>query len=437
MPSVILTITSCIENHPFFRRQYSMKHRKRNRKKRSISSHFSSKRVLLPIILGLSVAVFMMGKDFSTPVYVETTPGMGTHVWTDLNGNKVKEAEELRLPSMGETPNIRIETQRNIISNFFHNWTKSTLAFLLLAIAMAMIRDFFYICRIRLLTDKQLSWKQSFQVIMMWEFGSAVTPSIVGGSALAFFIVSLEGIPAGRSTAIVMSTALLDELFYIIVTPIMIFFVGADLAFSTGTHFAFLSGSFGVKVIFGIGYGFMCILSLFILFSIFWYPQKSKQFLRFLGTRKMFRKWHENFAKMGDDIVTTSRELRGKSVWFWTKAYGYTLLSWTARFFVVNFLLLTVSSTGNHILIWVRQLVMWIILCISPTPGSTGIAEFAFPVFLGEFIPEGMSSFLAVAWRIFTYYPYIIIGLIVLPIWTRRIIKQQRKRRALKKNTPE
>lgn len=408
--------------------------RKKRRKKRSVSSHFSSKRVLFPILLGLAVAVFMIGKDFSSPIYIETASGSGTHIWKDLNQNKVKEAEEIFLPTSEELPNIRIATQSNILSDFFHNWTGSTLAFLLLAILMVLLRDFFYICRIRLLTDKQFSWKQSFQVIMLWEFGSAITPSVVGGSALAFFIVSLEGIPAGRSTAIVMSTALLDELFYIVVTPIVILLIGSELAFSTYTHFSFLSGTFGVKIIFGIGYGFMCLLSLFILFSIFWYPRKSKQFLRFLGTRKMFHKWQEKFVKMGDDIVTTSKELRGKSVWFWTKAYGYTLLSWTARFFVVNFLLLMVSSTGNHILIWVRQLVMWIILCISPTPGSTGIAEFAFPIFLGEFIPEGMSSFMSIAWRMFTYYPYLVIGLIVLPIWTKRVIRRQREKRALRQN---
>lgn len=408
--------------------------RKKRRKKRSISSHFSSKRVLFPILLGLAVAIFMIGKDFSSPIYIETVAGAGTHVWKDLNQNNIKEAEEIFLPISDERPDILIETQSSIISNFFNNWTGSTLAFLLLAILMVLLRDFFYICRIRLLTDKQLSWKHSFQVIMMWEFGSAITPSVVGGSALAFFIVSLEGIPAGRSTAIVMSTALLDELFYIVVTPIVIMLIGSELAFSTYTNFSFLSGTFGVKIIFGIGYGFMCFLSLFILFSIFWYPQKSKQFLRFLGTRKMFRKWQDKFVKMGNDIVTTSKELRGKSVWFWIKAYGYTLFSWTARFFVVNFLLLTVSSTGNHLLIWVRQLVMWVILCISPTPGSTGIAEFAFPIFLGEFIPEGMSSFLAVAWRMFTYYPYLIIGLIVLPVWTKRVIKRQREKKSFDKN---
>ena len=41
----------------------------------------------------------------------------------------------------------------------------------------------------------------------------------------------------------------------------------------------------------------------------------------------------------------------------------------------------SVSFTfGEHMLIYARQLVMWVIMLISPTPGSAGIAEFAFKV---------------------------------------------------------
>ena len=69
--------------------------------------------------------------------------------------------------------------------------------------------------RIRLLTDNKIKWRNSFDVIMLWEFASALTPSVVGGSAVALFIVNKEIKNIGKATAIVMITALLDELFYI------------------------------------------------------------------------------------------------------------------------------------------------------------------------------------------------------------------------------
>jgi uncharacterized protein (TIRG00374 family) len=69
---------------------------------------------------------------------------------------------------------------------------------------------------------------------------------------------------------------------------------------------------------------------------------------------------------------------------------------------------------------------MWIILCISPTPGSSGIAEFAFPIFLKEFLPFGTAATLALLWRIYTYYSYVVLGLMVLPLWTKRVFGKKK-----------
>ena len=75
---------------------------------------------------------------------------------------------------------------------------------------------------------------------------------------------------------------------------------------------------------------------------------------------------------------------------------------------------------------------MWIILCISPTPGSSGIAEFAFPLFIGDFMREGTHAAIALIWRGFTYYPYIILGLLVLPYWTKRVFSKSKENKSKK-----
>ena len=64
---------------------------------------------------------------------------------------------------------------------------------------------------------------------------------------------------------------------------------------------------------------------------------------------------------------------------------------------------------------------MWVIMLVSPTPGGTGIAEFAFQGFLADFTPLGLAGLLAVIWRLFSYYPYLIIGFFVLPKWLKRV----------------
>ena len=59
-------------------------------------------------------------------------------------------------------------------------------------------------------------------------------------------------------------------------------------------------------------------------------------------------------------------------------------------------------------------------MLISPTPGSTGVAEIAFSGFLKDFIPYGLAAALAFLWRLISYYPYLFIGAIILPRWIRR-----------------
>ncbi len=342
---------------------------------------FSPKRVAIPVLLGLGVAAYM--------------------IWSDMRD------------------------EGNVFLEIVCNWTWTATGFLVLALCCGLMRDLMYMYRIRLLSDGQLSWKQAFQVIMLWEFGSAITPSVVGGSALAFFIVSLEGIPVGRSTAIVMITALLDELFYIVIAPIAILIVGFQSAFNTDFRFNLFGARVGEFEVFIVGYGFMCLLTIVILVAIFFFPKGFRSLLYRLARVRLFGRLKPKMEKMGDDIVTSSEEFKHKGVWFWTKAYLCTVFSWTSRFVVLNFILLAFSPVGEHILVFARQLVMWIILCISPTPGSSGIAEFAFPLFVGEFMKEGTHAAIALIWRGFTYYPYLLLGFLVLPYWTKRVFKKK------------
>lgn len=387
---------------------------------------FSFNKIIISLILGIGVAIFLVAKDFSEPIISEVPFGEGAYYWVDANNDDAKELSELHYADSSNKGNIKVDYQKNILKNIIKTWTWGSTFCLLIAMFFAMMRDLMYMYRLRFLSDKQLSWKKCFQIIMLWEFSSAITPTVVGGSAVAFFIVSLEGIGVARSTAIVMITALLDELFYIIIAPIAILIVGVNLAFIHDFDFSVFGQKFGVITVFFIGYGFMCLLTIIILLAIFIYPRGFKWVLYSLSRKKIFNKSKSKLQKIGDDVIVSSKEFKGKSLWFWLKAYFVTVGSWISRFLVVNFLILAFTPIADHVWVFARQLVMWIILCISPTPGSTGIAEFAFPVFFREFIPLGLSSTLSVLWRIFTYYPYIVLGLIVLPIWTKRVITRQK-----------
>jgi uncharacterized protein (TIRG00374 family) len=90
---------------------------------------------------------------------------------------------------------------------------------------------------------------------------------------------------------------------------------------------------------------------------------------------------------------------------------------------VINALLQAFLHLGllDHILILGKQLVLWIFMLISPTPGGSGVAEYAFGELLMPFgLSATMLAGLAVLWRLISYFPYLFIGAILLPRWVKR-----------------
>ena len=299
-------------------------------------------------------------------------------------------------------------------------WSSSSFLWLFVAVLMMATRDVAYMYRIRVLTDYKITWRRSFDVIMLWEFASALTPSVVGGSGVALYIVHKEGITIGKSTAVVMVTALMDELFYILTVPIIILLVGFSDLFPVSLEQSFLGIRMGTIGLFVLGYFFILLLTSIIGYAIFINPRGFKKLLLSLLKIKFLKRWRYSAIQVGDDIMTTSKELKGKPIGFWAKAFGATLFSWTARYWVVNFMILAFLPVSDHLLIYGRQLVMWVIMLISPTPGGSGVAELAFSGFLGEFT-LGLAATFALLWRLISYYPYLFIGSFVLPNWLKRV----------------
>jgi len=65
--------------------------------------------------------------------------------------------------------------------------------------------------------------------------------------------------------------------------------------------------------------------------------------------------------------------------------------------------------------------VMWLVMLVTPTPGGSGMAEYLFGELLQDFIRNGaLALSLAFLWRLISYYPYLLIGSILLPRWLRK-----------------
>ncbi len=291
-----------------------------------------------------------------------------------------------------------------------------------MALGCVAVRDLGYIVRLLVLSRGELSLRRSTSSILLWELASALTPSVVGGSSVAAFILHRNGLSWGRSLATVMSTALLDELYFLLAVPLVAAAVGWAAFLPESA--AWIEGS--VAAIFAGGYAFMATLATLLSSALFFAPHSIQSWLTALMEVSWLRRWRTAGVQLADDLKRASLDLRTMSPAHWCTAGVATAVSWTARFLTLNALLMAIvaplSSDAVHQFgIWARQLSLWTVLMVSPTPGSSGLAELALPTFMGEVLPIALtaSTWAAVIliWRYLTYHLYVLVGGVLMPFW--------------------
>ncbi len=306
------------------------------------------------------------------------------------------------------------------------NISTKSIAYFLLAVLFMAGRDFGLTWRFRTLTDHDITWGQALRVNMLCEFTSAVTPSTVGGSSFGMIYLTGEGLNLGRSTAIMITTLFLDELFYVVACPVALALIGFSGLFDMANQ----QISASIRITFWIVYGGLSLWALILGLGIFVKPTSIRALLIGICRLPLLRRWQKDAAEMGDAIVATSKELRQKKFWWWLRAFFGTSLSWISRYMVVNALLLAFAIDADQVMVLARQLVIWVVLTVCPTPGGSGVSEWIFKNYYGDMIASGaLALLLALCWRIVSYYIYLVIGICVIPSWLRR---WKRKRMAKK-----
>ncbi len=317
---------------------------------------------------------------------------------------------------------------RNFDPSIFKEISFNRFAILWLIVAMLLmgVRDAGYMIRLRILSDAQLNWRQTFRIIMLWEFTSAITPSAIGGTSVAIIYVNKEGLNIGKSSAVVMATSFLDELYFLLTFPLLLIFISSERLFQLDGYnqgSLLFSNDFFLFAL--IGYSIKLIYLFILSYGLFFNPRGLKWLLLWIFKLPILRRWRREANEAGSEIVTSSRELRRKPFVFWLKAFIATAFSWTARYWVVNALFLIFFIVPDHFLLFARQLVAWIMMLIFPTPGGSGGSEWVFSYFFRDFIQinsvhkESFSLVLAFLWRLISYYPYLLIGTIIFPRWIR------------------
>ncbi|MDR0955044.1 MAG: flippase-like domain-containing protein [Rikenellaceae bacterium] len=310
-----------------------------------------------------------------------------------------------------------------VFDNVIVSW--HTVFWIFVAFACMFGRDLGYIVRIKVFSGGQLSWGQAFRVIMLWEFTSAITPSAVGGTSVAILYVHKEGISIGKSSAMVMLTSFFDELYFVLMFPLVVLAVGRAQLFDLSALSTNLL-SMSLITVALIGYLLKLAWTLILTYGLFINPRGLKWLLLKVFKTRLLRRWYRPINRIGTDIILSSRELKTKGVGFWLKGFFSTFVSWSSRYLVANALIMAFFGYTDQLILFARQLVLWIMMLVMPTPGGSGFAEYIFTHFLGDRMPVApelqlaAGTLVAVAWRLITYYPYLIVGAVVFPRWINR-----------------
>ncbi|MDH3244420.1 MAG: flippase-like domain-containing protein [Saprospiraceae bacterium] len=315
-------------------------------------------------------------------------------------------------------------------------WSTQTDLLILLALIFLATRIISYAYRLKVLSDNVFSLSKSIELIFIWEFSSAVSPTNVGGSAVALFILSQEKIGAAKTATIVIYTIVLDTIFYLVAVPLWVIVFGSNVV---GPGRTSIQAFGGWEITLLIAYSAMLLYGSFFFYGLFFRPDSLQKLANLVARLPFLRKYRAKLIQIGEDVKITSRELKTKSWSYHLKALLFTIAAWSSRYLIIICLIAAVGSVSMGIPdffeLFSRIQVMFVMMAFSPTPGGAGFAELLFGGLLSDFVPTGISLVIAMLWRILDYYFFLIMGVIIIPQWLSKILKRRREKRHQEEET--
>jgi glycosyltransferase 2 family protein len=287
-----------------------------------------------------------------------------------------------------------------------------------IAIGVMFLKVYFFAAKIRILADKAINWWASIRIALTWDFASAITPSTIGGAPVATFAMIREGLPLGRSSAIILYSVMLDQFWYALAVPILLI---------SGIWYQVLPEEIGLV---GNATMFMIYAGLLIYGAVLAYgllinPAMMKKIIKAVFKLPILRKFSDKVNAEADNLESYSHELRKKPLSFVMKAFFFSTMSWLCRVALPVIVVLSLLP-AHEIMLVLRSLSMNLAFLIIPTPGGSGGVEGLFAIFLGPLIDRTAFIGLAVfVWRVITYYFSIGIGIMAMMWYVNHSVSEK------------
>ncbi|MFZ2499853.1 MAG: lysylphosphatidylglycerol synthase transmembrane domain-containing protein [Methanosarcina sp.] len=245
------------------------------------------------------------------------------------------------------------------------------------------------------------------EIVISGTFVAGITPASAGGDILRMHLLSKNGIPLGRATAIVVGERLLDALFIFSCLPFALYIL-EDMLMDYKFDAAFL-----------IANSLVFTILLFFIYGLL-KPEKVKHIIHritgkiapFFGKRTDEALFHltEQIDREIDNFHYSVRIFisEGRKGVFWGMIY--TLLFWIVDFAMLVLILMGLSQKPSIITAFAAQVLLTVIVLVPATPGASGIAELGAASIFSIFVSSSVLGITVLAWRALTYHMNLLFG---------------------------
>ncbi|MBN2110813.1 MAG: flippase-like domain-containing protein [Methanosarcinaceae archaeon] len=251
----------------------------------------------------------------------------------------------------------------------------------------------------------ELGFIEALEIVSSSVFLASITPSSAGGEPLRIHLLCRKDMPPGKATAVVFTERLLDAVFILAASPAAVYFLRSSMN-DTGLDILLMAG-----VVTMLAAIFLMIYSIKRPGNVVNVIHLSScTFSRLTGKTRFLKslphRIEEEIGHFSECSHTFIQE--GRRGLFWSMVF--TIIFWILEFSLIPVLLLGLGSEPFFLYAFATQVLLFILLIVPATPGSSGIAEFGATTLFSAFVPAYMLGVLIIIWRAFTFYINLLLG---------------------------
>ena len=276
--------------------------------------------------------------------------------------------------------------------------------FVIAAAVTIVLRVWFGAWRFSFISRGKLGFWQALRGQLAWDFFSNVTPAALGGGPFAAIYVAKDSkMQIGETTALVLFTILLDQLWSVLMVPIILYMALSLAVIPEGV------GTVGTVAILGYFAAMLTWVSL-LGYSTLFRPDIIERISDRIFRMPLLRRFRERMATAMGQMSDSARILRSQPLAFFGKAFLLSAGTWIPRYLLPVFIVLSVLPSIDAVLLGLRSITMMVCSFVVPTPGGAGGIEGLYALFIGPLLPKSLVAPTLLMWRFLGYYIFVAMG---------------------------